>query len=151
MRRRFQAERQHFRIGGRGVGAAERFDAGLQKFIRLLVAVTENRAEIAIARRRAGLRRGEIVARYRNGEIGPQAELVSARVERQIHALADVLAGKVEERLRWLQQSGREAGIARALIGSDQRLRPCVRHGRHGYCLVHRPVLYPSLSLPRLR
>ena len=32
---RFKSERQHLGVGGRGVGAAERLDAGLQEFIRV--------------------------------------------------------------------------------------------------------------------
>ena len=122
----FQPEREHLGVGRRLVGTAEGFDAGLQEFGGAVAAVTENRAEIAEAGGFAGRRRGEIVARHRNGEVGPQAEFSPAGRGGQIHALADVLARQVEERLRRLQDGGRDAGIAGALIGGDQRLRPRV-------------------------
>ena len=126
MRGGFQAERQHFGVGRRLVGTAEDFDAGLQELARAVAAVTEHGTEIAIARRLAGERRGEVIARHRNGEVGAQAEFAAARRGGQVHALADVLAGEVEERLGRLQDGGRNAGIAGALIGGDQRLRPGV-------------------------
>ena len=72
-----------------------------------VAAMTEDRAEIAEARRLAGLGRGQIVARDRDGEVGPQAQLAPLRVGGEIHALADVLAGEIEERLRRLQDRGR--------------------------------------------
>src|SRR5262249_53078802 len=101
---------------------------------------TEHRAEITKAARLAGGGRGEIVARHRNGEVGAQAQFASLRIAREIHALADVLAGKVEERLRRLQNRGRYPRIARALERGDQRVRArvgravrrdnsCTRHG----------------------
>ena len=127
VRRRFEPERQHFGVGGGLVGAAERFDAGLQKFGRRIAAVTEDRAEIAKARGLSGGGRGEIVARHRNGEIGAQAQLAAVRRRGQIHAPPDVLAGQVEKRLRRLQHGGRDAHVSRALVGGDQRLRPRVR------------------------
>ncbi len=69
-----------------------------------VAAVAEDRAEIAEAGRLAGLRGGEVVARDRDGEVGAQAEfLVAARGRGQEHALADVLAGEVEEGLGRLQ------------------------------------------------
>jgi hypothetical protein len=46
---------------------------------------------------------GEIIPRHRNGEVGPQAELLAGRVRGQIQAFADVLAGEVEERFGRLQ------------------------------------------------
>src|SRR5262249_14203236 len=95
-------------------------DAGLQEFAAALVAMAEDRAEIAKASRFAGGGRGEIVARDRNGEVGAQAQLASLRIGREIHALADVLAGEVEERLRRLQNRGLPARLARALERRDE-------------------------------
>ena len=46
-----EAEREHLGVGGRGVGAAEQLDAGLQEFARAVVALAEHRAEIAEAGR----------------------------------------------------------------------------------------------------
>ncbi len=103
VRGRLEAERQHLGVGGGDVAAAEGFDAGLQEFRRRLAAVAKHRAEIAEARRRARGRGGEIVARDRDGEVGPQAEFAAGRVGGQEHAAADVLARQVEERLRRLQ------------------------------------------------
>ena len=109
--------------------AAEGFDAGLQELARLVLAVAEDRTEIAEARRLAGPRRGQIVARDRDGEVGPQAQFAALRIEREIHALADVLAGEIEERLRRLQDRRLDARIAGALEAGDERLRPRVGHG----------------------
>ena len=148
MRGRFKPERQHLSVGRRLVGAPEALDAGLQEFGARIAAVTKHRPEIAKARGLAGERGGEIVARDGDGEVGPQAEFAAARRGGQIHALADVLAGKVEERLGRLQDGGRNAGIAGALVGSDQRLGRrvglCLLGGhahlhRHPASLVHDP------------
>jgi len=54
MRGRFEPEREHLGVGRRLVGPPEAFDAGLQEFGRRVAAVTEHRAEIAVARRLAG-------------------------------------------------------------------------------------------------
>ena len=139
---RLEAERQHLGIGRRDVGAAEGLDAGLQELGRLVVAVAKHRAEIAESRRLAGRRRGQIVARDRDGEVGPQAQFVPLRVEGEIHALADVLAGQIEERLRRLQDRRLDAPIAGALEAGDERLRLGVGHrgsgGGHG---GHREVM----------
>ena len=59
---RFQAERQHFGVGCRLIGAAKRLDAGLREFGRAVACVAEHRAEIAEAGRLAGLWRSQIVA-----------------------------------------------------------------------------------------
>ena len=93
--------------------------------------MAKHRREIAEAERLAGLGRSEIVARHRNGEVGPQAQLVPVRIGGEEHAAADVLAREVEERLGRLQDRGRNARIARALVMRDERLRPCVGRG-HG-------------------
>ena len=106
LRGRFQAERQHFGVGRRLVRPAEALDAGLQKFGCRAVAMAEHRAEIAKAGRLAGLRRSQIIARHRNGQIGPQAEFAPVRSGGEIHAPADVLAGQIEERLGRLQHGG---------------------------------------------
>ena len=139
VRRRIEPEREHLGVRRRGVLAAEGFDAGLQEFAAALAAVTKHRTEITKAARLAGGGRGEIIARHRNGEVGAQAQFASLRIARQIHALADVLAGKVEERLRRLENRGRHARIARPLEGGDQRVRPRIGHGarRDDSCTRH--------------
>ena len=155
MRGRLQPERKHLGVGRRLVGPPEGFDAGLQEFGGCVAAVTEHRAEIAVARRLAGERRGEIVARHRNREVGTQAEFAAAGGGGQIHALADVLAREVEERLGRLQDGGRNAGVAGALIGSDQRLRPRVGPFRlRVHARVHRftkPSIAAAFSTITLR
>ena len=119
----FEPERQHLGIGRRDVAAAERFDAGLQEFAGAVAAVAEHRARDSRSPARCRLRRGQIVARDRDGEIGPQAEIVPGRIGGQVHARADVFAGEVEERLRRLQEGGRGARIA----GRAHRTRPALR------------------------
>ncbi len=98
-------------------------------------AMTEDRREITEAERFARLGRGEIVARHRDGEIGPQAQLAPVRIGGEEHAAADVLAREIEERLGRLQDRGRDARVARALVVRDERLRPCVGRG-HGFAFV---------------
>jgi len=127
----FEPERQHFGIGGSRVAPPERLDAGLNELGRPLGAMTEHRRQIAEAERFAGFRRGEIIARHRNGEVGPQAKLAPVRIGGEEHAAADVLAGEIEERFGRLQDRGRDARVARALVMRDERLRPCVGRG-HG-------------------
>jgi len=122
-RGRLEGERERLGVGRRGVGAPEGFDAGLEELGRAFAAMAEDRPEIAETRRPSGLRRGEIVERDRNGEIGAQAELAAGRIVHQIHAAADVLARQIEERLRRLQDGGRGRRIAGALIGGDERVR----------------------------
>ena len=85
-------------------------------------AVTEDLAQVAEALRPPGARRRQVVARHRDGEVGPQAELAALRIGGEEHALADVLAREVEERFRRLQHGRREARVAGALIGGDQRV-----------------------------
>jgi len=126
MRRRIEPERQHFGIGRRLVGPAERLNAGLHHLGRQHAAVTVDRTEVAKSLRRTGRWRGEIIARHRDGEIGAQAQLAAVGVGGEVHALADVLAREVEERLGRLQDRRRDAAIAGALIGADQRFGPCV-------------------------
>ena len=126
MRGRLQAEREHFGVGGRDIGASERFDAGLQDFARAVAAVAEHRTEIREALRAAGFRRGEIVLRDRNGEIRPQAEIVAGGVGGEIHAGADVLAGQIEERLP--PAAGRPA--SRAHSRRAHRPRPALPRAR---------------------
>jgi hypothetical protein len=52
--RRLQSEREHFGVGRCLVVASERLDAGLQDFGCRAFAMTEYRAQVAIARRLAG-------------------------------------------------------------------------------------------------
>ncbi len=109
---RLQRQRQHLGVGGGAILPSEGFDAGLQEFARPAAAIAEHRAEIAEARRLAGAAGGEIVPRHRNGEIGTKAQFLAAGVGGQIEALADVLAGEVEERLGRLQDRRLGPGVA---------------------------------------
>ncbi len=129
LRRGFKAEREHFGVGGGLVGAAETLDAGLEEFTPLAFAVTKHRAEVAKARRFARRRRSEIGARYRNGQVGTQTQFASVRIGGEEHAPADVLAGKVKERLGGLQHRRLDLRITGAHIGADERLRPRIRTG----------------------
>jgi hypothetical protein len=129
--------RQRLGIGRRRVAAAEGLDADLAELGRAILALAEDRAEIAELRRPAGVGGGEIVERDRNREIGPQAQLAARRVADEIHAPADVLAREIEERLGRLQDRGRDARIPGALIGGDERFRARVlRRLAHGLILV---------------
>ena len=121
---RLQRQRQHFGIGRGAVLPAEGFDAGLQELARLAAAIAEHRAEIAEARRLAGAAGGEIVARHRNGQVRTQAQLLAAGVGRQVEALADVLAGEVEERLGRLQDGGLGLDVAGLRKRQQQGVRP---------------------------
>ena len=120
---------EHFRIGGRRVGTAETLDTALQEFSAFSGTVPEDRAEVAVARRLARERGGKEVARDRDGQIGPQAELGAAGRGGEEHAAADILARQVEKRFGWLQDWRRHARIAGALIGREQRFRSRVRCG----------------------
>src|SRR5215468_5756048 len=139
MRRRLKSERQHFGIRGCDILPAEGFDAGLQEFAAAVAAMTKHRPEIAKTARLAGFGRGEVVARDRNGEVGAQTQFAPLGVARQIHALADVLAGKVEERLGWLQDRRRHPRIARALERGDERVGARIGRGlrRDHFCTRH--------------
>ena len=106
MRGRIDTERQHFGIGGCAVLTAEGFDPGLLEFAGRALPIAEHRPEIGKARGLSGAGRGEIIARHRNGEVGAQAEFLARRVGRQVKALANILAGEVEERLGRLQDAG---------------------------------------------
>src|SRR5499427_3639237 len=116
MRRCFEAKRQHLGIGRCFVGAPEGFDTGLQKFRRRVSTVTKYRTEITVACRLSGNSRREIVARYRNGKIGPQAKFIAVGCGGQKHAASDVLAGQIEERFGRLQHCGRNTGVTGSLI-----------------------------------
>src|SRR4030095_3546175 len=75
-----KAECQHLGVGCGGVGAAESLDADLQKFGGLVAAASEDRTEIAKSARLAGRGRRQVIARHRDGEVGPQAEFAAFRV-----------------------------------------------------------------------
>jgi hypothetical protein len=114
-------------------GPPPRLDADLEELGRAVLALAKHRAEVAELRRLAGGRRGEIVARDRNGEVGPQAQLAARRVVDKVHAAADVLARQVEERVGRLQQRRRDARVAGALVRGDERVRAQVlRRLGHG-------------------
>ncbi len=109
---RLQRQRQHLGVGCGAILPPEGFDAGLQEFARPAAAITEHRSEIAESGGLAGARRGEIIPRHRNGEVGAQAQFLAAGVGGQIKAFADVLAGQIEERLGRLQDSGLGLDVA---------------------------------------
>src|SRR4051794_38879482 len=92
----------------------------------------EHRREITEAERLAGFRRGEVIARDRNCQVGPQAKLLPVRVGGEKHAATDVLAGEVQERLGRLQDRWRHARIPGALVMGDERLRPRIGGGHLG-------------------
>src|SRR5262249_6456882 len=125
MRERLEPEREHLGVGRRSIASAEGFDAGLQELARLIAALAKYGTEIAEAYGLAGGARArcEVIARDRDGQVGSQAELAARRLAREIHAPADVLAGKVEERLGRLQDGGLGAPVAGARVGCDERLR----------------------------
>jgi hypothetical protein len=145
---RLDPEREHLRIRCGSVRPGEGFDAGLQEFARPRLAVAEHRAEIAEALRLTGGRRGEIVARDRDGEVRAQAQLVPVRIAGEVHALADVLAGEVEERLRRLQDRRRNPHIARALERGEKRLGPRIGRSarREDWCARHGAVAKRSVK-----
>ena len=122
-----EAERQHLGVGGGLVGAAERLDAGLQEFGRQhrRGRGTPGRDSRSPAASRPLARRG---SRSDTGMVrsGRRHSSRPSRVGGEVHALADVLARQVEERLGRLQDRRRDAAIAGALIGGDERLGPCV-------------------------
>ncbi len=143
---RLERERERLGVRRRRVGAAEGFDAGLQEFGRAVLALAEDGAEIAVGCGPARLRRGEIVARRRNGEVRAQAQFAATGIRDQIHAPPDVLAGEIEKRLGRLQDRGRDAGVARALIGGDERVRARVfrrlGHSRSFAAILLRLAVY---------
>ncbi len=119
---RFEAEREHFGVGCRHILPAEAFDADLQEFGRSPFAVAKHRAEIAEARGLAGCGRGQIGARHRDRQIGPQAQFAAVRIGGEKHAAADVLAAEIEKRLGRLQHRRLDPQIGivgAARIGSD--------------------------------
>ena len=64
---------------------------------------------------------------------GRRQSSLPVRIGGEEHAAADVLAREIEERLGRLQDRGRDARIARALVMRDERLRPRIGpgHGRN--------------------
>src|SRR5262249_9157835 len=68
-----------------------------------------------------------------------QTQFASLGVARQIHALADVLARKVEEWLCRLQDRRRDPRIARALERGDERVGARIGRGlrRDHFCTRH--------------
>src|SRR5439155_27070905 len=138
--------RQHFRIRRRAVLAAEGFDAGLQELAGLAPAIAEHRAEIGKARRLAGAAGGEIVARHRNRQVRAQAQFLAAGVGREIKALADVLAGEVEERVGRLQYRRLGMNVAGLRKGLQQGVRPG-SGWRRGY--VHLRSKVPKMGSKR--
>ena len=128
MRGRFEPEREHFGIGRRDVACGRRTrcrPAGIRSARRTRWRNTG--AEIAEAVRPAGHRRGQVIARDRDGQIGPQAQFAPVRIDGEEHALADVLAREIEERLRRLQDRGRDARIAGALVRARRAPAPARR------------------------
>jgi len=124
-RQRLESQRQHFGVGRGAIGAAERFDASLQKLAGLMVTIAEHRPEIAEAGRLSGSRGGKVVAGHGDREVRPQAQFLTLRVGGEIQALADVLAGEVEKRLGRLQDRRLGMNVA----GLRKRLQQGVRPG----------------------
>ena len=107
----------------------------------LALPLAKDRAEIAKSLSRTGGWRSKVVHRHRNGEVRAQAQLAAVGVGGEIHALADILAGQVEERLGRLQDRGLGMNIA----GLRKRLQQGVRPGDglwRGY--VHFDVQIPE-------
>jgi len=75
----------------------------LQEFAGRFAPMPKDRAQVAKCLRFTGHGRGEIVARDRDGEVGPQAQLMACGIGEQIHVPPHVLAGEVEKRLGRLQ------------------------------------------------
>src|SRR5215470_17816093 len=81
------------------------------------------------------------------------------RIAGQEHPLADVLAREVQEWLRRLQNGGRNAGVAGALEGGDERFGALVARGLRGPCcctrhatqIVFKPLVAAGFSTRRLR
>ena len=108
-------------------GLINKDNKGPLENIRVVAAFPGGSPDLDIsAKRLAGFRRREVLARHRDGKVGAQAQLAPVRVGGKKHAPPDVLAREIEERLGRLKNGGRDARIARALIMRDQRLRPCV-------------------------
>ena len=72
---RLQRQREDFGVGRLDVGAAVAFEAGLQQFAALAGAGAEDRAEIGVLGRLAGLGRSEIGQAHRRRIVRPQAQL----------------------------------------------------------------------------
>ena len=128
--RGLETEREHLGVGRRGVRPAERFDAGLQEFAGSRRRCGPRRCprrgtpdRDSSSRRPCRRQRGQVVARHRDRQIGPQAELAALRVGGEIHPLADVLARQIEERLGRLQDRRIDARIAGPLERGEQRVR----------------------------
>jgi len=73
---------------------------------------------------------GEVIARDRNRQVGPQAQLLAAGVRGQIKAFADVLARQIEKRLGWLQNRRLGQGVTSLGERQQQRVRPRGGSGR---------------------
>jgi len=105
---------------------------------------SEDGTEIAEARGLAGLGGGEIVARDRNRQVGPQAQLLAAGVRGQIETFADVLARQIEKRFGGLQNRRLGQGVTGLGERQQQRVRPGGGSGRtmgggHGHLTVQIP------------
>src|SRR5262249_52462659 len=121
---RLQRQSKHFPVRGGAILPAKRCASRLQELAWSVPAIAEHRTKVAEAGRLACLRGGQIIARHRDREVGPEAELFAARVSREVEAFANVLAREVEERFRRLQDRGLGAEIAGLGKRLQQRGRP---------------------------
>jgi hypothetical protein len=69
---RFERERDGLGVRGRGIGASERFDPGLQELRRARAEIAKHWTQVAIFCRLAGVGGREIVAGNRDRQVGPQ-------------------------------------------------------------------------------
>ena len=131
-----EREREDLGIGRGGVGPADQFDAGLQELAGPAGPVPEGRPVIAIGAEARRIAAGDMIAADRNGQLGPQAEFAALAVARQVEALCELFAGKVEEQLGRLQDRGLDRLVARRHEGRQEGLAAVRRYAR---CAVHAP------------
>ena len=95
----FDREIEHFDVGRFAILHAQTFDARLQELarpFRLARLKAKRRAVIGEPRRKFAAPR-KMHAAHRNGELGPQAQLLPRRIGQHESAAADFLARAVEE------------------------------------------------------
>src|SRR3974377_2050412 len=106
MRGGLQPKRDHLSIRRGRILSSKGFDAGLPELARTITlgsGMPKNWSEIAESLCSPGERRSQVFARDRDGQIGGKTELAAVSIDREIHALADVLARQIKKRRRRLQ------------------------------------------------